>query len=124
MNLGIVFSGKGRVDEAETAYKMAIKYRSKYADAQYNLGNLYLDVGRHEEALTAWKNAVQLRPSHVAAWGNALALLDSKGRAQEAVKLGATALRHAPKAPSIHFAVGNALGKLNRYVLRVISLLN
>lgn len=48
MNLGIVLSGKGLVEEAESAYKMALNYRTRYSDAQYNLGNLYLDLGRHD----------------------------------------------------------------------------
>ncbi|CAG9768829.1 unnamed protein product [Ceutorhynchus assimilis] len=115
MNLGIVLSGKGLTEEAESSYKNALKYRTRYSDAHYNLGNLYLDLNRHEEALVSWREAVKLRPSHVAAWGNALALLDSNGRAHEAVELGALALHHVPRAPSIHFALGNALGKLNRF---------
>ncbi|XP_066254780.1 protein O-mannosyl-transferase TMTC4 [Euwallacea similis] len=115
MNLGIVLSGRGQLLEAETAYRLAIKYRTKYADAQYNLGNLYLDMEKHEQALVAWKEAVNLRPNHVAAWGNTLALLDSRNRAHEAVKLGISALKHVPKAPSIHFALANVLGKLRRF---------
>lgn len=115
MNLGIVLSGKGLLDEAETAYKMALHHRKRYSDAQYNLGNLYLDLGRHDEALICWKEAVRLKPSHTAAWGNALALLDSDGKASEAVELGEIALRYVPQAPSIYFAMGNALGKLNRF---------
>ncbi|KAL1513175.1 hypothetical protein ABEB36_002620 [Hypothenemus hampei] len=115
MNLGIVLSSKGQVVEAEHAYKKALIHRTKYADAQYNLGNLYLDIGQHAKALSAWKEAVRLRPTHTAAWGNALALLDSHGRALEAVELGTIALSHVPRAPAIYFAMGNALGKLNRF---------
>ncbi|XP_050302270.1 protein O-mannosyl-transferase TMTC4-like [Anthonomus grandis grandis] len=115
MNLGIVLSSKGYLEEAEKAYKTALRHRMRYSDAQYNLGNLYLDLGRHQEALAAWKEAVRLRPTHSAAWGNALALLDSDGRTHEAVELGILALQHVPRAPAIHFALGNVLGKLNRF---------
>ncbi|KAF7280549.1 hypothetical protein GWI33_005752 [Rhynchophorus ferrugineus] len=116
MNLGIVLSGKGLSLEAEKAYKTALKYRTKYADAHYNLGNLLLDLGRHEEALASWKEATKVRPIHSAAWGNALALLDSSGRPAEAVELGQKALRYVPRAAPIHFALGNAFGKLHRFV--------
>lgn len=116
MNLGIVLSGKSRFEEAEAAYRTALKYRTRYADAHYNLGNLLLDLGRHQEALESWKEATKVRPTHSAAWANALALLDSDGRAAEAVELGLKALRYIPRAPAIHFALGNALGKLNRFL--------
>jgi len=36
-NLGSVLSSQGRVEEAEWAYRMALKYRSNMADVHYNL---------------------------------------------------------------------------------------
>ena len=36
-NLGSVLSSLGRVEEAEWAYRMALKYRSNMADVHYNL---------------------------------------------------------------------------------------
>lgn len=68
-----------------------------------------------QAALDCWRRAVALRPTHAAAWGNSMALLDSKGMSSAAVELGQEALQHVPASAAVHFALGNVMGKLNRY---------
>lgn len=36
-NLGSVLSSRGRIDEAERAYNLALQYRPNMADVHYNL---------------------------------------------------------------------------------------
>lgn len=42
MNLGIVYSSMGSLNESEYCYLEALKYRKKYPDCYYNLGNLVI----------------------------------------------------------------------------------
>ncbi|XP_060516972.1 protein O-mannosyl-transferase TMTC4 [Cylas formicarius] len=115
MNLGIVLTNLNKLEEAEKCYMKAISHRKRYPDCYYNLGNLYLDQGRHREALQSWRMATILKPTLSAAWGNTLALLDTQGRLQDALRIGTDALRYNPDAHALHFALGNALGKLKRF---------
>ncbi|KAG8245340.1 Protein O-mannosyl-transferase tmtc2 [Homalodisca vitripennis] len=62
-NLGSVLSSQGRMDEAERAYNLALKYRPNMADVHYNLGILLQGRGQFEEAIKSYHNAIQCRPS-------------------------------------------------------------
>lgn len=72
-------------------------------------------MNRHSEALNAWRTAIQLKPLHKVAWNNLLILLDSLGRTEESILTGYQALKLLPNEPSVHFNVGNSLGKAQRW---------
>ncbi|KAG8245339.1 Protein O-mannosyl-transferase tmtc2 [Homalodisca vitripennis] len=86
-NLGSVLSSQGRMDEAERAYNLALKYRPNMADVHYNLGILLQGRGQFEEAIKSYHNAIQCRPSLALAHLNLGQLLASRGHCEEAERV-------------------------------------
>ncbi|XP_069690300.1 protein O-mannosyl-transferase Tmtc2 [Periplaneta americana] len=86
-NLGSVLSSQGRVEEAEWAYRMALKYRSNMADVHYNLGILLQGREQYEEAIQSYQLAIQYRPTLALAHLNLAQLLERRGRYEEAISV-------------------------------------
>ncbi|XP_074651440.1 protein O-mannosyl-transferase TMTC2-like [Tubulanus polymorphus] len=61
-NLANIYNSQGRVEEAESAYKAALSYRSNMADVHYNLGILLQERKRYQEAVESYKRAIHCRP--------------------------------------------------------------
>ncbi|XP_049840371.1 protein O-mannosyl-transferase TMTC1-like [Schistocerca gregaria] len=83
-NLGCVLSSAGRLEEAESALRQALKHRPNMADVHYNLGNLLQARGRPEEAERSYRLAIHYRPSLAAAYVSLGQLLEARGRLREA----------------------------------------
>ncbi len=64
--LGDALAERGRVYEAEDAYRKALSIREG-ALTYNNLGNLYAATGRFERAAAAYQNAVAMEPDYVEA---------------------------------------------------------
>ncbi len=120
MNLGIVLSGKNQ-SSAMTCYENALKYRKLYPDCEYNLGNLLLDMGNKEGALQAWKKATILKPTQAQAWINSVILLEQEDRLEEAKRMALKALQFLEEDDTIHFILGNILGKLSQFESAKVS---
>ncbi|GFG31598.1 hypothetical protein Cfor_11746, partial [Coptotermes formosanus] len=86
-NLGSVLSSQGRVEEAEWAYRMALKYRSNMADVHYNLGILLQGREQYEEAIKSYQLAIQYRPTLALAHLNLAQLLERRGQYEQAVSV-------------------------------------
>ncbi|XP_018895738.2 protein O-mannosyl-transferase TMTC2 [Bemisia tabaci] len=86
-NLGSVLSSKGRIQEAEKAFRMALSFRPNMADVHYNLGLLLQGKGSHEEAIICYKLAIHYRPSLAVAYLNLGQLLSTQGKEQEAEQI-------------------------------------
>ena len=41
MNLGVIYTGLNRLEEAEQSYERAVELKPDYAEAHYNLGVFY-----------------------------------------------------------------------------------
>ena len=62
----------GRYDEAETAYREAIRLDSKFAYPWNGLGNLLQNhLGRYDEAETAYREAIRLDSKYALPWNTA-----------------------------------------------------
>ncbi|XP_065216736.1 protein O-mannosyl-transferase TMTC2-like [Planococcus citri] len=83
-NLGSILSSQGRIEEAEQALKLALKYRSNMADAHYNLGILQHGKEQYEEAINSYKMAIHYRPMLAQAHLNLGQLLASLGKCEDA----------------------------------------
>ena len=68
-NLGIALVAEGKIEEAISHYKMAIKLNPD-ADAYNNLGNALFQKGEMKEAIDHYKEALKLKPDLVAAQKN------------------------------------------------------
>ncbi|MFI0249665.1 tetratricopeptide repeat protein [Streptomyces californicus] len=81
VNLGILLSGTGREEEAESFYRQAVD-AAGHSIAMFNLGNLLSEAGRVEEAESFYRQAVDAGDSH--AMANLGNLLFEAGREEEA----------------------------------------
>ncbi len=67
--LGDALSERGRISEAETAYRNALSVQ-KSALTYNNLGNLYAATARFKNATAAYQKAVEIEPHYVEAYMN------------------------------------------------------
>jgi len=67
--LGDALSERGRMSEAETAYRNALSVQ-KSALTYNNLGNLYAATARFKNATAAYQKAVEIEPDYIEAYMN------------------------------------------------------
>ncbi|MYF72536.1 MAG: tetratricopeptide repeat protein [Gemmatimonadetes bacterium] len=67
--LGDALSERGRISDAETAYRKALSIRES-ALTYNNLGNIYAATGRFKGATTAYQKAVEIEPDYIEAYMN------------------------------------------------------
>nr|XP_053655610.1 protein O-mannosyl-transferase TMTC2-like [Cherax quadricarinatus] len=98
-NLGVVYSEQGRLQEAEAAYRGALRHAPTMADTHFNLGLLLASTGRTQEATECYRAALWSRPWLAQAHLGLAAALQQLGRDAEAVKV-LEACRSAASAPA------------------------
>ncbi len=113
-NHGIALSAAGHLEEAEAAYRQALKLNPFYAEAHYNLGSLLARKGDADAALIEFRETLQLDSRHVDANYNLGVLLLIRGQNREAISLFETALENAPLRAEIHGNLGSALALSGR----------
>ncbi|MGH7369890.1 MAG: tetratricopeptide repeat protein [Candidatus Methylomirabilaceae bacterium] len=59
---GLSAYGKGRLDDAITAFTQALELDPAYSDAYFALANVYNKRGNLDEAIAAIKKAIELNP--------------------------------------------------------------
>ncbi len=112
--LGQALKADGRGEEAEGAYRQAIRLDGMDALARLGLGEMHIAAGRAEEAAQEFELALRRRPALVGAHlglGNALALA---GRNEEALERYQQAITLAPRVPEAEYAAGFVLARLGR----------
>ncbi|MBL8523732.1 MAG: tetratricopeptide repeat protein [Betaproteobacteria bacterium] len=90
-NLGMVYQGLNRHEEALDAYRRAIMAKPDLAQAHNNMGNSLRVLGRTEDALTSYSKALELDAALAQARHNKAAMELALGRLTPAV----ASLRHA-----------------------------
>ena len=112
--LGQALKAGRRNEEAERAYREAIRLDGMNALARLGMGELRIATGRAAEAAREFELALRREPALVPAHlglGNALAL---EGRTEESLKHYERALALRPRLPEGEFAAGFALARLGR----------
>ncbi|KAK3752309.1 hypothetical protein QZH41_001492 [Actinostola sp. cb2023] len=115
-NLGTMLSGRGKVQEAEKAYRKALTYRSNMADTHYNLGVLLTDQKRYQDAVTCYQYAIAYRPTlalHKIKY-NLGRILADMGKLQDAFAVYHDAVRTLPdhvEPHSLYNMIGEAYNK-------------
>ncbi len=93
-DLGLVLRQLERLDEAEAAYREALRLDPRHVDARNNLGFLLANTGRPEPARQEYERALALDPDFVRARVNLARLLATDERMRD----GRAALVHASRA--------------------------
>jgi len=118
---GRVSQQKGKLSDAERAYKKAIKVNRDFIEAHNDLGNVLLVRGRYKEAFNSFRKALTLRPNHpllLTNLGNALQL---QGEIEQATDWFNRAIKQDPNFTGAHNNLGNALRDLGRFQEAVAS---
>jgi hypothetical protein len=95
----MALSTLGRQDEAEAAYREALRLRPDFADAYNNLGNALHALGRPDEAEASLREALRLRPDNAVAHVNFGIVVEALGRLEDAAASYREALRLRPDFP-------------------------
>lgn len=111
--LGDALSERGRMSEAETAYRNALSVRES-ALTYNNLGNLYAATGRFKHATAAYQKAVQIEPDYVEAYMNKGLAAMQAGQITDAHSAFEKAAIRDPTNAEIYYNLGVVREKLGR----------
>jgi superkiller protein 3 len=78
-NLGVVYSERGRIDEAIEEYKESLRLEPHSAKPHNNLGVEYYNLGRLDDAIREFETALELKPQFADAHYNLGIALGDKG---------------------------------------------
>jgi len=112
---GTILQQKGKLPEAERAYRKAIKTHPKFVEALNNLGNVLLDRGRIKEAGVCFGKAQKLLPEHPMLLHNLGNALQLQGENEKAVRWYQQAVALNTGFVGTYINLGNALRMLERF---------
>ena len=110
-NLGLVYDGFDRADEAIEEFQKAIRLKSDYAPAHNNLGTVYYGLGRADEAIEEYQKAIRLKPGYALAHNNLGLVYGKLGRVDEAIEEFRKAIRLSPGMWQAYYNLGLAYEK-------------
>ena len=106
---------QGKLLEAETAYRQALKLAPADAQAWSNLGLTLWKLNRLAEAESSFARAVTLRPNLAEAHNNLGGVLEALGRLEEASRQYRIAIDSDPQQPQPYCNLGAVLHRLGRF---------
>ncbi|HET6183865.1 MAG TPA: tetratricopeptide repeat protein [Acetobacteraceae bacterium] len=111
---GIARQQAGRLDEAETAYRDALRLHGPHPRALFLTGLVCLRTERADEAASLFRQALARAPDHAGAAVNLPRALLATGRFAAAHDAAASACARFPEIAELHFLRGTALNGLGR----------
>ena len=108
-NLGAIFLGQGKVDDAVASFERALVIRPNHGNAHGNLANALRMKGRTEEAILHFRKAVEIEPQEGKAHSDLGYGLLQIGRVDEAIAEAQKAVELQPNAAEAHGVLGQAL---------------
>ena len=99
--MGLIRQREGKVDEATSYYREALRSDPTSVDAHNNLGVVLAQQGLASEALPHFLEAVKLKPSFAKANQNLGLTLEALQQTREAVDAYRESLRYAPDAHDV-----------------------
>ncbi len=119
LSLGSAFFQRGYYDEAESAFRIALRDDPSSAEAQYGLGSVYLKQDKNAEARASFEQALKLTASYPDtgpnAWNNLGLLATREGRTSDAIGYFQEALRMSPDYWIALENLGNAFRQQKRW---------
>jgi tetratricopeptide (TPR) repeat protein/fermentation-respiration switch protein FrsA (DUF1100 family) len=111
---GNALEESGDVEGAILAYKVAIQYMPKYADAYYNLGIALKSVGQLDAAIAEYEKAIKCKHDHPDAHNNLGVAWEEKGNIEKSLRCYKDAIRHKPDHAEAHSNLADALQSMGR----------
>jgi tetratricopeptide (TPR) repeat protein len=96
-NLGIIFLGRGQVDQAISRFQAAVDIRPANAAAHDNLAKAFLQKGRVSNAMVQYRKMLEIQPGNVEAHNILGTVLIQQGRVSEAIEQWREALAMQPE---------------------------
>ena len=111
-NLGHIYQGEERFDEAAALYEKAIALSPRRQMRAYSgLGAIYLYTGRTQEAIEIYRRAIAIEPGFHELHSNLGSIYDRVGRQEEARQAFETAVRLNPNSAAAHMNLGVVLSR-------------
>jgi tetratricopeptide (TPR) repeat protein len=85
-NLGIIFLGRGQVDEAISRFQAAVDLRPENAPAHDNLAKAFLQKGQVADALLHYRKLLEIQPDNAEVHNILGTVLIQQGRVREAIE--------------------------------------
>lgn len=115
LNIAVVKANLGRADEAQQAYRDALRLDPRFIPARVNLAMLYDQLGRKKEAEHELREAIRISPNYAEAhYSLGLLLAEVPARLDEALAALTKAAELAPQNSRMHYNRGLALQTLGR----------
>jgi tetratricopeptide (TPR) repeat protein len=108
-NLGVELDRQGRLEEAMSQYREALRINPADEQAHYDLGNSLLHQGRSVEAIAEYREAIEINPAYANAHTNLGQTLFRQGQTADAVAQYRQALQIDPSLAEAHTNLGIAL---------------
>ena len=119
LTYGFVYFHRGYLDQAEEAFRLALRDDPQSAEAHYGLGSVHLETQRSDDARQSFERALKLQPHYpdtwTNAWNNLGVIAMQTGRSEEAVENFQAAVRQNPKNLVALDNLGNAYRQQERW---------
>jgi Flp pilus assembly protein TadD len=119
LSLGSAFFQRGYYDQAESAFRIAVRDDPSSAEAQYGLGSVYLKQDKNARARASFEQTLKLTASYPDtapnAWNNLGLLATREGRTADAIGCFQEALRLSPDYWIALENLGNAYRQQKRW---------
>ncbi len=113
-NLGDVFLGQGRLEEAAAHYRTALEIEPRHADAHTNLGRVLARYGRWDEAIAQFRRVLEITDAPPAHY-NLGVILAGRGHPDEALAHYRRAVELDPDFAEAHCSLGVILAGRGRF---------
>jgi tetratricopeptide (TPR) repeat protein len=108
-NLGIALRAQGKLDEAISAFRQAVRVRPDVALFHFNLGAMLHECRRFDEAVVAYRQAIQIKSDYAEAYSNLGTALRDLDKQEEAITVQRQAIQLKPNFAAAHCNLGAAL---------------
>jgi predicted O-linked N-acetylglucosamine transferase (SPINDLY family) len=112
----------GRLNDADTLYRLILSYEPQNADAMHLLGVTSHQAGQNDVALDLIRRAIALKPNFSQAQFNLGNVLHANGQLDDAVIAFRQAIASAPGYAQAHYNLGNVLNLKGQPADAIIAL--
>ena len=105
-NMGTALSDQGKIEEAITHYRSALRIAPGYDEAWNNLGSAYGKSGQTAKAIEAIRQALRINPEYDVAWNNLGNAYGGNGETAKAIE----ALQQAIRINTMYTKAWNNIG--------------